>query len=242
MNRKDEATNVFLKSDESIIKCISSQKGTFVCNLGAVNFNYPGWEGEPPSQIIKIFDSGIKSLKIENSEFCEIKKAKALIQFERESGVSEKSLITLKNIVSSGTIKGLTIFPGLMSVLSSGGLIVLDEIENHLNKKLITFILDLFTDKRTNPKGACLIFSTHYPELLDYFTRKDNIYVSRKDDDEYLHLLRFSDSDKVKRNDILKSKILLLNVINGTAPKFSLLTEAKNKVIELLNLEDQSVG
>ena len=43
MNRKDEATNVFLKSDESIIKCISSQKGTFVCNLGAVNFNYPGW-------------------------------------------------------------------------------------------------------------------------------------------------------------------------------------------------------
>ncbi len=242
MNRKDEATNVFLKSDESIIKCISSQKGTFVCNLGAVNFNYPGWEGEPPSQIIKIFDSGIKSLKIENSEFCEIKKAKALIQFERESGVSEKSLITLENIVSSGTIKGLTIFPGLMSVLSSGGLIVLDEIENHLNKKLITFILDLFTDKRTNPKGGCLIFSTHYPELLDYFTRKDNIYVSRKDDDENLHLLRFSDSDKVKRNDILKSKILLLNVINGTAPKFSLLTEAKNKVIELLNLEDQSVG
>ena len=107
-------------------------------------------------------------------------------------------------------------------------------LKNHLNKKLITFIFDLFTDEKTNPKGACLIFSTHYPELLDYMTRKDNIYISLRDSDECLRVQRLSDSDKVTRNDILKSKILLLNIINGTAPKYSILKNAKDKVIDLL--------
>ena len=36
-----------------------------------------------------------------------------------------------------------------------------------------------FLDKKVNKKGATLIFSTHYSELLDEFERNDNIYIIR---------------------------------------------------------------
>ena len=232
--RSDEINNIYLKSDESIIKSISLKKGVFIFNRDLVNFNYPRWLGEPPVEIIKLFDPSIKKLVIESSDDCSISSAKASIRFERSSESNENSVMSLENVVSSGTIKGLTIFPWLVAALSAGGYVVIDEIENHLNKKLITFIFDLFTDEKTNPKGACLIFSTHYPELLDYMTRKDNIYISLRDRGECLRVQRLSDSDKVTRNDILKSKILLLNIINGTAPKYSILKNAKDKVIDLL--------
>lgn len=232
--RSDEINNIYLKSDESIIKSISLKKGVFIFNRDLVNFNYPRWLGEPPVEIIKLFDPSIKKLVIESSDDCSISSAKASIRFERSSESNENSVMSLENVVSSGTIKGLTIFPWLVAALSAGGYVVIDEIENHLNKKLITFIFDLFTDEKTNPKGACLIFSTHYPELLDYMTRKDNIYISLRDRGECLRVQRLSDSDKVTRNDILKSKILLLNIINGTAPKHSILKNAKDKVIDLL--------
>ena len=207
----------------------------FIFNRDLVNLNYPKWLGDPPVEIIKLFDPSIKELVIESSDDCSISSAKASIRFERSSESNENSVMSLENVVSSGTITGLTIFPWLVAALSAGGYVVIDGIENHLNKKLITFIFDLFTDEKTNPKGACLIFSTHYPELLDYMTRKDNIYISLRDSDECLRVQRLSDSDKVTRNDILKSKILLLNIINGTAPKYSILKNAKDKVIDLLS-------
>ena len=40
----------------------------------------------------------------------------------------------------------------------------------------------MFKDNNVNKKGARLIFSTHYFELLETFSRRDNIYICKKED------------------------------------------------------------
>ena len=47
---------------------------------------------------------------------------------------------------------------------------------------------------------------------------KDNIYITRRDKENYFECVRYSDF--VKRNELLKSKVILENVINGTAPRY----------------------
>ena len=90
-------------------------------------------------------------------------------------------------------------------------------------------------------KLSCLIFSTHYYELLDYFTRKDNIYVAHQDDSELLKVSRFTEAKKVTFGKILNSKALQYNLIPGSAPKFSVYRNAKNKIMELLNSNAYSI-
>ena len=60
-----------------------------------------------------------------------------------------------------------------------GGYLIVDELENHFNKEIAATLVRFFLDKKVNKKGATLIFSTHYSELLDEFERNDNIYIIR---------------------------------------------------------------
>lgn len=43
-------------------------------------------------------------------------------------------------------------------------------------KRLVKVMMGIFVSKETNPHGATLIFTTHYPEILDSVHRKDNTY------------------------------------------------------------------
>ena len=92
--------------------------------------------------------------------------------------------------------------------------------------------------KIQNPHGACLIFTTHYLELLDEITRKDNIYITRRDDDNSLEVVRLVDLDIVKRNDVSKSKIFLDCLIKGSAPNLLDMINAKRLVIDKVNSQE----
>ena len=81
-------------------------------------------------------------------------------------------------------------------------------------------ILDIFKSPRMNPKGACLIFTTHYVEILDLVDRKDDIYITRRSRDEQKLLEIINYQDVVKRNDVKKSEVFLSNYIGGTAPSY----------------------
>ncbi|SFG82359.1 AAA family ATPase [Oribacterium sp. WCC10] len=79
--------------------------------------------------------------------------------------------VELNNYLSSGTVKGMVIFTLAQEVLKNGGYIVVDEIENHFNKEIVTTLMRFFMDMKVNKHGGTLIFSTHYPELLDEYDR-----------------------------------------------------------------------
>lgn len=231
INRKDEEKNPYLKDDVSIASSLQGAKG-FIRPLGHdTNFNYPAWIGMPSKEAVHVFDPNIKQLRIYPDKKGDMQ---SVLEFENQEEFQYNgSPLELTRLLSSGTIKGLTLLPGTVKALQTGGYVFIDEIENHFNKKIIEWFFRLFTDKRTNPHGACLIFSTHYPELLDYFTRKDNIYITRRTKENQCECVRYSDF--IKRNELSKSRVILENVIGGTAPRFMDLQEGRQWIQELIN-------
>lgn len=116
----------------------------------------------------------------------------------------------LKMQMSSGTIKGNNLFNAVIFCLLGGGYLIIDEVENHFNKKIIELLMSIFMNQTLNTKGSVLILSTHYIELLD--------------------ALRFS--DEIKRNDIKKSDIMEANKIMGSAPKYEMVNSFVKFLIE----------
>lgn len=125
----------------------------------------------------------------------------------------------LEQYLSSGTIRGISIFVEMLFVLKTGGYLILDEIENHLNKVIVKNIIEIFNSK-VNKYGATLLFSTHYPEIIDSIDRSDSIYIFRKTNrikiDRLSNLLTTKGKD---RTDIIKSDVFLSGLF-GTAPSY----------------------
>ena len=151
------------------------------------------------------------------------------IEYESEDNINlnfkdEKKSFNINNLndqyrlLSSGTIKGTLLLNTISLILKRGGYLIIDEIEVHLNKTLVEVIINLFMDEKINKYGAVLIFTTHYVEILDIITRKDAIYVSIRDENHKIQIEKFS--DRIKRNDIKKSEVLLSNYFGDTAPKY----------------------
>lgn len=85
---------------------------------------------------------------------------------------------------SDGTRKLMAIAPAIESVLSKGGLLLVDGIENGLHPAFVEFIVAKFQSKKTNPYGAQIVFTTHDTELLNMeLLRKDQLYFVDKNND-----------------------------------------------------------
>ena len=75
----------------------------------------------------------------------------------------------------------MSIAPAIESVLSKGGILVIDEIEKELHPMLVDFVVAKFQSKQSNPNGAQLIFTTHDTELMNMeIIRKDQLYFADK--------------------------------------------------------------
>jgi hypothetical protein len=88
---------------------------------------------------------------------------------------------TLSRLLSSGTKRGFLLYALAMGALLTGTTIIIDEIETDFNKNLVYNLFFLLNDPSINTKGATLIFSTHYIEILDILPRNDNIDVLHRD-------------------------------------------------------------
>ena len=171
-----------------------------------------------------LFDDSIYKINYKENDKIDVK-------FKNDNKVYEiKDFDEQYRLLSSGTIKGTLLLDLISGILKFGGYVVIDEIEVHLNKTLVEFIIDLFMDKDINKKGAVLIFTTHYLEILDSIDRKDAIYISTRDEKHNIIIERFS--NKIKRNDVKKSEILLSNYFGNTAPSYALVQKVKKMICE----------
>lgn len=121
--------------------------------------------------ILKMFDEHISNIKMLNDDKFKI--------FYNDEKTKEVSNDELNEILSSGTTKGFKLFSGVLFSLINGCDLIIDEIENHFHKTLVEYLVNLYKDKSVNKKNSTLIFTTHYCELLDLFSRNDNIYISK---------------------------------------------------------------
>lgn len=217
----------YLPEDVSIMIAVNKQiqnKIMFVDLAMLTNFNFLLPDAVSiPTEIISLLDPTIEYISIENVNDKVITKLK----FYRQKEHILFNPAELNVYLSSGTVKGARVFSDATRVLKKGGYMIVDEIENHFNRELVASLLRLFLYKKTNPNGAVLIFSTHYPELLDELDRNDAVFITRSNEGLTVDNL----NTLLNRNDMKKSEVYQSNFLGGTAPKYNALLTLQKSII-----------
>lgn len=217
----------FLSDDVSIIIAYNKKKKErmdIVSLLSFTNINVLPFADEVPIEIISFLDPTVEKLYFDKKE------SKALIhlQFKGQKEIVLNNPIDLNFYLSSGTIKGIVSFTLAKEILKSGGYLVMDEIENHFNKEIVSTLIRFFMDTRLNKNGGTLIFSTHYPEILDEYDRNDSIHIIRNQNGIVVENL----SNILKRNDIKKSEAYQSGFLGGTTPMYESYLRLKKSIAD----------
>lgn len=176
-----------------------------------------------PPELIAFFDPSVEYLHIKkNSKDNDIR-----LKFRGEEEIIMHQASELNRYLSSGTIRGINIFLNALKTFETGGYLIVDELENHFNHEIVSTLIRFYMDKRVNPLGAMMIFSTHYAELLDEFERNDNIYIVRNQDGITAENLSFI----LKRNDIKKSEAYQSGFLEGTTPMYEAYINLKKSLL-----------
>ena len=222
--RKEEE---FLSDDVSIIIAHNKRKKErmdIVSLLSFTNINVLPFADEIPVEVISFLDPMVEKLcfdKIENKTLIHL-------QFKGREAIVLNNPIDLNHYLSSGTIKGIVAFTLAKEVLKSGGYLVMDEIENHFNKEIVATLIRFFMDTRLNKNGGTLIFTTHYPELLDEYDRNDSIHIIRNRNGITVENL----ANILKRNDIKKSEAYQSGFLEGTTPMYEAYMRLKKSIVD----------
>ncbi len=168
-------------------------------------------------KIIRVFDENISSLEmVDDNNF--------KLTFEGKEEVLSAQDLYFR--LSSGTTKGIVLYILVVLSLRDGFDLIIDEIENHFHKTLVENIITLYKDKSVNKKNATLIIATHYCEILDLFSRQDNIYITKADKKvQIFNMYR----DFNVRTELLKSK-LFYNDVFKTAVNYEALMDLKKEL------------
>ena len=214
----------FLADDNSIIisKIKTDEEDVLhvLETLALTNFNGLPFIGEISKEIIAYLDPTIEYLNFENDERHSIR-----LKFKGQDELVLFNPLELAKYLSSGTIKGIWIFTFALYTFQKGGYLLVDELENHFNKEIVCTIIRLFKDYNFNRNGGTLIYSTHYPELLDENERNDNVFITNN----HGGITVENFSAILKRNDIKKSDIYQSGVVTGTAPSYDSYIALKTK-------------
>lgn len=195
--------------------------------LSYTNVNVLPFTDDIPLEVIAFLDPTIEKLCFEETEG----KTYIHLRFRGEDEIILNKAEELEQYLSSGTIKGIITFSMVKEVLQSGGYLLVDEIENHFNKEIVTTLIRFFMDSRLNKKGGTLIFTTHYPELLDEYERNDGICIVRNRNGITVENLSYI----LKRNDIKKSDAYQSGFLEGTTPAYEAYMRLKKSLAASIN-------
>lgn len=155
-----------------------------------------------------VINTLLEELETDNKEF--------YVEVDKDGIVKERvsykinrdfSVDTFPEITESkGTIKLIDIIEPILSSLSYGCTILIDEFDASIHHEIIYNIIQAFGDKRINKKGAQLIFTTHNPVYMNKdLLRKDEIVFVEKEDTAIMSTL--ADSN-LKNNEIYMNNYL----------------------------------
>lgn len=186
-----------------------------------------------PVQILRYLDSSVEYFNHQtNAEGKTISYTLKFIDEKEEIVLSKFSEVS--KYLSSGTVRGITLFYEILNALRTGATLFIDELELHVNKQIARDFISFFSDSKINKNGATLVYSTHYIELVDDLKRKDELYVLTRDKKTSVH--RYStfskNNDDLKiRDELKKSEIFQTNRIKGTAPSYNRLIDLQEAII-----------
>ena len=222
IRQKDER---YLPDDVSFIIGHNKETGDSLDLLSLMtytNMNILPFSEDIPLDAVRYLDSTIENLYFEKDG----EKLLIHLKFWNTEEIIINNAAKLEQYLSSGTIKGIMTFSMLKDVLCSGGYLLIDEIESHFNKEIVMTILRFFLDSSLNKKGGILVFTTHYPEILDEYERNDSIYIVRNRNGITAKNL----SQILHRNDIRKSDAYQSGFLEGTTPQYEAYIKLKESV------------
>lgn len=145
-----------------------------------------------------IIGFNIEVLKSDNDDENEHIKIDAI---HRLINSDQTTSIPLQN-ESAGTLKMFALYPMLQDVLSTGGVLFVDELNARLHPLLVRTFVITFLNPEINIKHAQLIFTSHDSwQLNGNMLRRDEIWFTEKDYDgvsTLYSLADFVDEDGVK--------------------------------------------
>ena len=134
---------------------------------------------EKAKHFLKDSDLGINNIQI-NNIVNESTKEEFYLPFFNHNGMKKDFEVPLF-LESSGTQSIFSLLYRLLPILEEGGIAIVDEFECNIHPQMLEKIIGLFADKTTNKNNAQLIFSCHYPELLNHL-QKTQILLVEKDE------------------------------------------------------------
>lgn len=180
------------------------------------------------SSIIQLLDNSIEYIVYNNSDNVIFKRVN-----EEEVNIHSSELIS---ILSAGTFRGVELYIRAINALKNGKVFIVDEIENCFQKNLVNNLLFLFNDEKINKNGSQIIFSTNYVEILDYFKRRDGIFITHKENGRINAKNLYSDYDV--RTELLKSKQFDNNVFD-TSLNYKQLLEVRRNILNELHSNNE---
>lgn len=127
--------------------------------------------------------------------------------YDNHKAVSQSELPFLQ-IESNGTIKLLDILPTIFDALSTGNILIVDEIENGLHPTVVKKMIELFYNPKTNPHNAQLICTTHNILLINEAVQRDEVWLMDKNEYGESSMKHISDIPGLRSYDKLGQKMI----------------------------------
>jgi hypothetical protein len=108
---------------------------------------------------------------------------------------------------SRGTRRFIEVYPILQLVLNSGGVAVIDELDNDIHPSIIPEVFRWFYDKERNKLGAQLLFAGHNPAILNEL-EKEQVFFTEKQAGGATRIYGAADIKGLRREPSLMKKYL----------------------------------
>lgn len=104
---------------------------------------------------------------------------------------------------SSGTVALVGLLNWMMFALDRGAPLVVDDIHRSLHPLLCSELIRMFSNPRSNPRGAQLLFTTHDVNLMEHL-RRDEVHLVEKGNDGSSQIFPMSQFKLLRREDMRK--------------------------------------
>ncbi|KRL54088.1 AAA family ATPase [Furfurilactobacillus rossiae] len=222
---------LLLSPKDSIFRIVLQQSTMFYDVISTVSLTdsnvVKSFADETPPELLEYLDSSIDYLKYKVDDSGHT--LSYILKFKGEENIIVVSnLSDIANYLSSGTIKGITLFYEFLNALRQGATLLVDEIELHVNKQIVRDFIGFFSDPKINVNNATLVYSSHYIELTDDLDRQDEEYILiRKVQTKLCRL-----NDAKVRTELKNSEIFQNNYLKGTAPSYTRYMNLKRTIVK----------
>ncbi|HJJ36577.1 MAG TPA: ATP-binding protein [Methanocorpusculum sp.] len=167
------------------------------------------------AEYINTFDGAIAGFTVETVKNPDASEGFIIYAQHRDAGTGELISMPFQE-ESAGTQKMFAIYSPLQTVLDSGGVLFIDELNDRLHPLLVRNLIQTFIDPDRNKNNAQLIFTAHDVWQLDAgLLRRDEIWFTEKGADGETSLYSLVDFKGENGDKIRNDENILKNYLKG---------------------------